>query len=82
MWSLSIGPFWQNCTDEFWPGEFDKALGLYLASGFCLIGLYAAPHANQYFIILLNNNFGLWKDDEAELYKTLQWQLWQWIKRS
>jgi len=92
MWTLNWSPCHQNVIDEFESDNqrknprMNNAIGLFLPSGLCIIGLYwfyipKEDYVNQYLVVIWNNAFGIWYDENAELYNTRQWRTWNWIKR-
>lgn len=91
MWTLNWS-FKNNAVDEFESDNqrknprMNNAIGFFLPSGFCVIGLYwffipQKNYINQYLIVVGNNALGVWYDEDADLYQTRQWQIWNSIRK-
>lgn len=87
MWTLNWSFSKNNAIDEFTNSRLmDRSIGIFLPNGFCVIGLYwfylvKEDYINQYLFVVANNAFGVWYDEEADLYNTSQYQAWNFIKR-
>jgi hypothetical protein len=62
MYKLLLEVFWRVAKDAYRPPEFanEHAIGLYTASGFCVIAIYWAHR--QCMFVVLNNAIGVWRE--------------------
>lgn len=64
---LLLEVFWRNAVDEYRP-QFtnEQAIGLFTASGFCLIGIYGNRNPPTLALVILNCAIGLWRPEEED----------------
>ena len=50
-------------VDEYYPqSNYERAWGVFLANGFCVIGIYTHRRQGAVALVILNNALGVWHE--------------------